>query len=112
MIVKIEIEMDNAAFDPDPGIEVANILLELVKNLRSCRVMLDAPGETCKLRDCNGNTVGFVRVEDGSLGYRDPAALLRRLHEWGQHMGSWDSPVWRELDAYLGVEKEPEEDEE
>ena len=62
MKVVIEIECDNAAFEPDPGLEVANILLGLVKDLRNCRVVLDVPGQGRKLRDSYGNTVGKVEA--------------------------------------------------
>lgn len=54
----IEIEMDNAAFEDDPGAEVVRIL-------RTVPQKVDWRGaNSAKLRDSNGNTVGFARVED------------------------------------------------
>jgi hypothetical protein len=62
MKVVIEIECDNAAFEDDPGLEVAKILLGLVNHLRNCRVVIDGPGPVMKLRDSNGNTVGSCKA--------------------------------------------------
>ena len=52
MKFKLEITCDNAAFDDDPGMEVASILAQLVDDLRDGEAGHDA------LRDVNGNTVG------------------------------------------------------
>ena len=54
MKVKIEINCDNAAFDPSPIYEVSRILEDLVHRLR--REMISSPEKL--LMDGNGNTVG------------------------------------------------------
>ena len=54
----IEIEMENAAFEYDPGAEVVRIL-------RTVPQKVDWRGEnSTKLRDINGNHVGFAKVGD------------------------------------------------
>ena len=63
MRLSIEIDMDNAAFEDDPG-ELGRILRD-----GSERVDLHlehAPDTTfsCKLRDINGNTVGSVSLTE------------------------------------------------
>lgn len=57
----ISIEMDNAAFDESPTAEVYRILCGL-----ATRIAKDGAGAFAPypLRDSNGNTVGFARVED------------------------------------------------
>lgn len=53
MKFKLEINCDNAAFEGDPSYEVRRILEELVHNME----------DVCehKLRDINGNIVGFAK---------------------------------------------------
>ena len=51
---RIEIQTDNAAFDPDPGPELARILRELAARLDDGVDL----AEPIRLRDINGNTVG------------------------------------------------------
>ena len=59
--LKIEIEMDNAAFEDGNGYEVARILNQL-------REDIDTPdlyeGDGGTLRDINGNKVGFWKVTE------------------------------------------------
>lgn len=63
MRFKIEIEMDNAAFEEQPGMEVGRILKKLVQGLPySLRAMID--GDETTLRDFNGNVVGKAVVVD------------------------------------------------
>lgn len=58
MKVLIEIDCDNAAFEPDWQDEVSRILKELAYKLR--RVGLP---EGLNLHDINGNKVGQMRVD-------------------------------------------------
>ena len=60
MKLKIEITMNNAAFDMDPGIEAARILRELGEHLEGGGYCSGSPKQN--LRDLNGNTVGFAKV--------------------------------------------------
>lgn len=59
MKLKIEIKMDNEAFQPDPRAEVFRILQAIAD-------MVDDHGiyahDARKIQDVNGNTVGTVRV--------------------------------------------------
>lgn len=52
----LEIECDNAAFDGGRKHEVARILKELAKRIGEVK-------PDTRLRDINGNTVGFARFE-------------------------------------------------
>ena len=56
MTLTITITMDNAAFDPEPGPEVARILRKLADQLE------DNVEKVSALRDINGNKVGEVEV--------------------------------------------------
>lgn len=60
MRVNISIDLDNAAFEPTPGEEVARIL-----SLVGDRALLTGEVEDQKLLDLNGNTVGQVLVTGG-----------------------------------------------
>jgi hypothetical protein len=61
MKLKIEITMDNAAFVPAPGIEVARILRQVAESLdHEYAYSVGMYGAT--LRDYNGNTVGKAAV--------------------------------------------------
>lgn len=55
-MVTITIETDNAAFEDDPGAEVARILAEYARRLDGESL------RSCKLYDYNGNHVGDVEV--------------------------------------------------
>jgi len=55
--ITITIETENAAFDPDPEVEVARILKDLATKLDRSEL----PDE---LRDYNGNKVGTVEVTE------------------------------------------------
>ena len=59
MNITITLNTDNAAFEDDPGAEVARILKRLAGELEG--VTLDA-GDYAKLLDSNGNTVGRYAV--------------------------------------------------
>jgi hypothetical protein len=63
MKLKIEIEMDNAAFggDSDDPEEVKRILRKLADNLPPMRRVIGWP---VRLWDINGNYVGNVTVEE------------------------------------------------
>jgi hypothetical protein len=54
----IEINLDNAAFNPDPQDEVQRILKQYLS-----RIEMGIPSNM-NLRDINGNTVGFAIVVD------------------------------------------------
>lgn len=60
MKLVIEINMDNAAFERHPASEVIRILGYAVGRLA---FGADAPDDV-KLRDINGNTVGFAHITD------------------------------------------------
>ncbi len=62
-MIRIELSTDNAAFDDDAGTEAARILRELADGF-------DSGMEECTthpLRDVNGNTVGSVWIDRGTL---------------------------------------------
>ncbi len=61
MKVSIEVQCDNAAFEPRPGVELARILRELADDLCSADPAYPFDIET-NLRDANGNMVGDVVV--------------------------------------------------
>ncbi|KKM83061.1 hypothetical protein LCGC14_1313140 [marine sediment metagenome] len=58
----IELELDNAAFEPEPGPEVARILAYLADTFRGTLVIAPRGPEPMALRDINGNTVGQVTI--------------------------------------------------
>lgn len=60
MKLLIEINLDNAAFDDDPGRELDNILMYLPDNLETIKAIVE---QTFILKDSNGNTVGTVEVK-------------------------------------------------
>ena len=69
MKVTIEIVMDSAAFDIVPKIELKRILSTIPDKVsaqmrRSKECVCVTPEIDDKLLDMNGNTVGFVRLED------------------------------------------------
>jgi hypothetical protein len=56
----VEIDLDNAAFDPQFSPEVARILERLAETFRDA---LDPTGSTSwAVRDINGNTIGQVTI--------------------------------------------------
>lgn len=57
VLLTVEIATDNAAFDPEPGYELARILRDLADNLEQG----SAP-DTFVLRDVNGNKVGTATL--------------------------------------------------
>lgn len=57
----IQIEMDNTAFDTDPGIELARILNKLARLADNQWDRLIDFGEV-KAMDINGNTVGKLEI--------------------------------------------------
>ena len=63
MTLKIEIDLDNAAFEPDAGSEVARILRALADKVSGCH--LTVAGGAINLRDINGNRVGGARIVKG-----------------------------------------------
>jgi hypothetical protein len=58
MTATIRIEMDNAAFEDTPMLELGRILRELARSVET----LGRDTET-RLRDVNGNTVGEFSVQ-------------------------------------------------
>lgn len=68
MKLKIEIEMDNDAFQGDPGGEVERILKTV--SVRLDRHFGYAPDKefSCGVMDANGNTVGRVELDGVSDG--------------------------------------------
>jgi hypothetical protein len=59
-MIRITIQTENAAFDPDPKNEVARILRTLADHIAEYHTL--APGSDIKLQDRNGNTVGALHV--------------------------------------------------
>jgi predicted transcriptional regulator len=59
---KLEFTCDTAAFDDDPGIEIARILREVA-------TWIDQRGiaDAAIVRDINGNTVGKIQLQKGKL---------------------------------------------
>ena len=62
MRLKIEIVMDNAAFDPDNGTEAARILHNVAKAIDGLTLTPKMNVHGINLSDANGNTVGKARV--------------------------------------------------
>ena len=60
MELRVVVRMDNAAFEPESGPEVARILRELARRIEAGE--LSGRGESRALRDVNGNTVGSARL--------------------------------------------------
>lgn len=57
MRLKVEIDLDNAAFEePQELYRVLDVLVEAVAN------GTPEPGWSCTLGDSNGNTVGYAKV--------------------------------------------------
>ena len=63
MRVTITIDMDNAAFEDTPGIEVARILKVVAERVQADPSNPDDWGAP-RLRDINGNAVGEVLIDD------------------------------------------------
>jgi len=64
MKLKLEIKMDNAAFaDGDPAHEAARILKEAAFKINN-EPIGNFDGDGFPLRDYNGNTVGFVAINE------------------------------------------------
>lgn len=61
MKLKLEITMDNAAFDPDNGAECARILHTLAAEIEDAHFK-DGLKAMLVLRDINGNRVGEAKV--------------------------------------------------
>lgn len=57
MIFSVNIHTGNAAFEGDPGPELASILIDLANRLNNVPLECDQP---IRLRDVNGNRVGFA----------------------------------------------------
>tara|TARA_R110001606_G_scaffold377280_1_gene536282 strand:- start:733 stop:912 length:180 start_codon:yes stop_codon:yes gene_type:complete len=56
MIINIEINTDNQAFEFDKNMEISRILKELINNYEFCNQ------EQVKLFDYNGNSVGIAKI--------------------------------------------------
>ena len=62
MYYRIEIAIDNAAFSPEPGPELARILSQLAHQIE-CIEEADLE-YVIRLRDYNGNAVGTAALSD------------------------------------------------
>ena len=62
MKATITVNMDNAAFEPDNGQELARILRRLAGWIEGVRRV--SPDESQGLRDVNGNTVGQFTITE------------------------------------------------
>jgi hypothetical protein len=59
----VSIDLDGAAFDPEPGPEVARILKHLADTFRDTLVIAPRGPEPLSLRDINGNACGEVTLK-------------------------------------------------
>jgi len=59
MKFRLEFEMENDAFQPEPRIEAGYILERVREKLDACSFAI---GDREKVRDTNGNTVGYFTV--------------------------------------------------
>ena len=60
MKATLTIQMDNAAFDPCPGIELARILEQAARWVKE----IYGGAHSLNLKDHNGNTVGSLTIEE------------------------------------------------
>ena len=60
MTLHITLDMDNAAFEPSPGIEAARILRRRLHNIET--IDANDAGTVFPLMDVNGNRVGQIAV--------------------------------------------------
>ena len=58
MMLRIEIDLDNDAFQDDPYAEIEEIFDTIIEDLPDT----ESPG-SIQLRDSNGNSVGFAKLE-------------------------------------------------
>ncbi len=65
MKLKIEIDLDNAAFEDDAGLEVGGLLHRVARKAESAGQDLLDPLWRCAIMDSNGNKVGEATVEKG-----------------------------------------------
>ena len=66
MQITITIDLDNAAFDPNPGDELARVfkhMAAVVKGISEFESYVGRGSELCNVRDANGNTIGNVTIE-------------------------------------------------
>lgn len=61
-MIRIEIKTDNAAFEDDPGLEVASILRDIADSFEGGAYSVDSD-ERHKILESNGNACGFVIVK-------------------------------------------------
>lgn len=61
MELKIRIEMDNAAFEDEPSVEVSRILRKIIKEIDGLSLSV---GTYIPLMDANGNKVGTAEVAE------------------------------------------------
>jgi hypothetical protein len=66
MKFRIEIDCDNAAFDDDRNGELATILTRVAERLSDGLRLSSRPERATALQDSNGNTVGFVWIEESN----------------------------------------------
>jgi hypothetical protein len=63
MKFEVQIATDNAAFEEGCGYEVARILRELADRVEESELR---NGDLLRLRDVNGNRVGYATLAEGS----------------------------------------------
>jgi glutathione synthase/RimK-type ligase-like ATP-grasp enzyme len=79
MQANISINMNNAAFQPRPRMELRRILLQVCETLGDDEFGIDVgstAGDQISLLDINGNGVGHLKILEGNNGtklYQDPA---------------------------------------
>ena len=64
MKATLTIQMDNAAFEDSPGLELAWILRELSGDIKNNRPNSVFVGNVLSIKDSNGNKVGSLTIEE------------------------------------------------
>jgi hypothetical protein len=92
MIVRVEINCDNAAFDDDAGVEVGRILRELATKLSSRG---NIANDSLNLMDINGNVVGSCLVgEDAMELLQEEWHALNSEHAFIALAVNWHGGQW------------------
>jgi tetrahydromethanopterin S-methyltransferase subunit G len=90
MKVKIEFNMDNAAFDDALEEELSYVFRQaqqkILKQLKRAPVLCDHPESDDVIQDSNGNTVGSIKVDPCQSEYqkfRDRLdKIAEEVHQW------------------------------
>lgn len=106
MAFTLNIETDNAEFADHPAAEIARILQDVAHYLTAGSIATLANGESMKLRDINGNTVGhweFTAAPENVwtfFGHWEDDQIVLEYHVAGEveddreDDGYWDQGLW------------------